>query len=77
MHRNTIALAPHRRPSSKQAAGDRLERHATSAQLGGNEGRQRTLGTQPGDRLGWKASLAIDHVRVGSGELLGDANRWR
>ncbi len=51
---------------------DRLERDAVSAKLGGDEGGKRLLRAQSRDRLGGKASVAIDRTGVWRRDLIGD-----
>ena len=69
----TIALAPQRRPSSKQAARDRLERDAAAAELAAARApRARLLLAQRVDRLVREARVAVDVVGVGRRDLVGD-----
>ena len=60
----TMAVAPQRRPSSKQAAAIVLERDAAPAELVGHEGRQRPRLAQRIDGLDREARLAVDVVGV-------------
>ena len=68
----TIALAPQRRPSSKQACASAAKDDAGAAELRGHQGAEGARLAQRVDRLDREARVAVDVVRVLGGDLVGD-----